>query len=144
VRGSEGRRTSATQARQVFHISKIHNFDSAVAIVNPNSGRDSRLTLKDQEYFPDNPIEVPKYTAEGTLSYKDAEKGGLPIVKGKLPMMNIFTKTENWFIWDNGKSQLWGVKEHDPNNNHELYKGSGGNLWLTVESNGSLVFAAAK
>jgi hypothetical protein len=81
--------------------------------------------VKDQEYFPDNPIEVPKYTAEGTLSYKDAEKGGLPIVKGKLPKMNIFTKTENWFIWDNGKSQLWGVKEDDPNNNHELYKGSG-------------------
>jgi hypothetical protein len=119
-----------------YHISKIDNkSDKSVAIANPRSGRDSRLTLPTTPYTPEHPIEVAKFT-EGTLFYQSAAQGGWA--------MNIFTKRDNWFIWDNGKSQLWSVNEDDPAKNHELYKGSGGHLWLTVESNGSLVFAAAK
>src|SRR5260370_21808016 len=117
-----------------YHISHIENQSSkSASIVNPHSnpnGRDSRIILPGTDYIPAKPIEVNFIRNPGLITYDDASPTAL----------NIYTMKDNWFFWDNGKSNLDGVGEAFPNVNIVLYNGGATNLMLTIDSSGNITF----
>jgi len=121
-----------------YHIKQIiNNSVKSVAIVNQHSspdGRDSQIVLPDRNVGIANPIEIQHLTLSGTISYESA---------ATQKILNVYTALDNWFLWDNGKSALIGVREGLPNDNSTLYKGEGTNLVLTIRRDGQIEFAKA-
>jgi hypothetical protein len=119
-----------------YHINQIdNNSNKSVALTNPAAnpnGRDSRITLPGVKYKPANAVMVNFIEQSTTVPYNQAVSTAL----------NIYTKADNWCFWDDGDSQLLGVREDDPNINISLYKGKGGNLKMTIAPDGVPSFTA--
>jgi hypothetical protein len=115
----------------VYQITKIiNNSANSVLLTNPKSERDTHLVMKNSSvalyYYPEI-----QYVREGEpVNY------GIVIKKA----LNIYTKTNNWCFWDNGKDGLLGVSE--PDGYLVFLKHKASNLQLTIDAAGVPSFAA--
>lgn len=114
-----------------YHITLVtNNSPSSIAITNPAYEGDSMLVGPgpDKTYVPKRPILV--NTMPGNPSYLEAIG----------PANNIYTSTDNYCFWDNTNSAVNGVGEKGSKISFNM---SAGNLQITVNSDGTLMFAKA-
>src|SRR4051794_13587235 len=110
-------------------IKIINNSSKSVLLINPKSERDTYLLAKNSSRVPSPRAEI-QYITEKNVSYEMAIKRAL----------NIYTASDNWCFWDNGRDTLvWcGEKEGEINSlTHRAI-----NLHLTINENGVPSFAA--
>src|SRR5277367_266851 len=121
-----------------YQIKQINNRSKrSVATVNQHpspGGRDSRIIVADQNVAITDQIEIRKLEIIGVIPYGSAADNKI---------LNVYTGKDNWFLWDNGKSALIGVKETTPNQNDTFFKGEGTSLLLTIDANGDITFGKA-
>jgi len=114
-----------------YTITKIINESwKSVLLTNPKSERDTYLLVKNSSLVP-SPLAEIQYLTERNVSYEMAVKRAL----------NIYTASDNWCFWDNGRDEILGYGEKDVSLIVFL-KHPATNLYLTIHQNGEPSFAA--
>jgi len=101
----------------------INNFSKSVLLTNPTSERDTHLLAKNSSLVP-SPLAEIQYITEKNILYEMATKRAL----------NIYTASDNWCFWDNGRDTLVGCGEKDGGEIIFLTH-SATNLHLTINEN---------
>ena len=108
----------------------INNSSKSVLLTNPKSERDTYLLAKNSSRVP-SPLAEIQHITEKNIPYEMAIKRAL----------NIYTASDNWCFWDNGRDTLVGCGEKDEDEIIFLAH-SATNLHLIINENGVPSFAA--
>ncbi len=120
-----------------YHITVFQNNSTKqCATTNPAANRDNHVLNAGSTVRPTNPPLINKPNNRSTNTYAETLVWANFIYTATGPM--------DYTFWDSEQSQIFGMTQQNPGGPAQvLYSGSGGNLQLTINADGTISFKPA-